>query len=211
MLIPGGRYYTHIALDYLCHFSRMSAYAKAIYVMVNKEAGTKEVLKLEEQMIDKLKDIIYVQFKLMKELLSVLEQEKTALLDIDLEALAEINELKKSAIVNINTHTNPLRETVEAVATDSGLPSNTPFVEVVVQLGKQGIMEIPRLYQDLKGLATQVREAAALNQEIAEQSVSMIKSALLLLAHIVDQSTTYNFSGGYYQWQVDAIMINKKV
>jgi flagellar biosynthesis/type III secretory pathway chaperone len=161
-------------------------------------------------MIDKLKDIINVQLKLMEELLSILNQEKTALLDIDLDALAEIDELKKNAIVDINTHTNPLRETVEAVATDSGLPSNTPFVEVVIKLGKQGIMDIPRLYQDLNGLAIQVREAAALNQEIAEHSVAMIKNALLILA-IVYQSTTYDYSGGYYQWQVDAIMINHKV
>lgn len=168
-------------------------------------------MKLEEQTIEKLKELINVQFKLMEELLSILKQEETALLNVDLEALAEINELKESAMVNINTHTNPLRETVETIATFLGLPSGTPFVDVVIQLGKQGFMEIPRMYQDLKGLATLVREAAAVNLEIAEESVAMIKCALLLLAHIVDQSTTYNFSGGYYQWQVDAIMINKKV
>lgn len=161
--------------------------------------------------MDKLKDILCVQLKLMEELLSILKQERSALLDIDLDALAEINESKESTIASINSHTSALRQAVEAVATDLELPSNTPFVDVVVQLGKQGNMDIPRLYQDLNGLAIQVREVAALNQEIAEHSISVIKSALRIFAHILHQSTTYDHSGGYYQWQVDAIMVNHKV
>lgn len=162
-------------------------------------------------MIDKLKDILTTQLKLMRELLTLLERETPELLGVNLDAMAEINVLKESTTERINEHTAPLRQTVSEVATDSELPSNATLVEVITYLGKQGYKEIPRLYQDLNTLAKQVRDVAARNQDIAERSVSMVKSVLFILVQLLEQSLTYGASGSYQQWQAEGIIINNKV
>ncbi len=158
-------------------------------------------------MIATLKDILATQMKLMGELLAILDRETSELLRINLDAMSEINGLKESMTARINEHTVPLRQTISEVASSSGLPLNASLVDVVSRLGRKGDQEIPRLYQDLSSLANQVRHVTALNQEIAECSVSMIKNALFILAQILNQSSTYDASGNYYQWRVDAIII----
>lgn len=162
-------------------------------------------------MIAKLKDILATQIGLMGELLSLLERETSELLSINLDAMSEINGLKESMTVRINEHTPPLRQTVSEIATSTGLPSNSSLVDVVSQLGKNGYKEIPRLYQDLNSLAKQVRQITALNIDIAERSISMIKNTLFILAQILDQSSTYDASGGYYPWKINAIIVNHNV
>jgi flagellar biosynthesis/type III secretory pathway chaperone len=162
-------------------------------------------------LIAKLKNILATQMKLMGELLALLDRETSELLSINLDAMFEINVLKESMTARINEHTVPLRQTISEVASSSGLPLNTSLVDVVSRLGKNGDQEIPRLYQNLSSLANQVRHITALNQEIAERSVSMIKNALFILAQILDQSSTYDASGNYYQWRVDAIIIKNDV
>ena len=159
-------------------------------------------------MIDKLKDILSTQLKLMGELLALLERETPVLLDINLDAMAEINGLKESTTAHINEHTVPLRQTISEVAASSELPLNATLVEVVTLLGKQGYKEIPRLYQDLNTRAKQVRHVAALNQDIAERSVSMVKIVLSILVQLLEQSITYCASGSYQQWQAEGIIIN---
>ena len=159
-------------------------------------------------MIAKLKDVLATQMKLLGELFALLERETSELLAVNLDAMSKINDLKEGMTVSINEHTAPLRQMVSEVASSSGLPLNASLVDVVSRLGKNGDQEIPRLYQDLSSLANQVRHVTAMNQEIAERSVSMIKNVLFILAQILNQSSTYDASGNYYQWRVDAIIIN---
>lgn len=159
-------------------------------------------------MIIKLKEIFAIQVKLMGELLALLEQETSELLDINLDAMSEINAQKEIKTARINEYTPPFREIVSEIATSYGLPANASLMDVVSQLGKRGYTEIPRMYQDLNSLAKQVKLVTSLNQDIAERSVSMIKNALFILAQILDQSSTYNASGSYYSWKIDAILVN---
>ncbi|MDD2852895.1 MAG: flagellar protein FlgN [Desulfuromonadaceae bacterium] len=162
-------------------------------------------------MITRLKDILATQKRLMGELLALLERETSELLHINLDAMSEINSTKESMTVRINEHTIPLRQAVSEIATNSGLPLNASLVDVVSRLGKKGHKEIPRLYQDLNSLAKQVKNVTALNMDIAERSVAMIKNTLFILAQILDQSSTYDASGSYYKWQVDGIIISKDI
>ena len=162
-------------------------------------------------MIDKLKDILSTQLKLMGELLALLERETSELLGVNLDALAEINVLKESTTERINEHTAPLRQTVSEVAANADLPSNANLVEVITYLGKQGYKEIPRLYQDLNTQAKQVRHVAALNQDIAERSVSMVQITLFILEQLLEQAITYGASGSFQQWQAEGIIINNDV
>lgn len=162
-------------------------------------------------MIVKLKDILATQMKLMGELLALLERETSELLSINLDAMIEINSLKEGITARINEQTAPLRRVVAEIATGSGLPSNASLMDVVSRLGKNGHGEIPRLYQDLNSLAKEVRQVTALNMDIAERSVAMIKNALFILAQILDQSSTYDASGSYYPWKVNAIIVNHDV
>jgi len=162
-------------------------------------------------LIDKLKDILSTQLKLMGELLALLERETSELLGVNLDALAEINVLKESTTERINEHTAPLRQTVSEVAANADLPSNANLVEVITYLGKQGYKEIPRLYQDLNTQAKQVRHVAALNQDIAERSVSMVQITLFILEQLLEQAITYGASGSFQQWQAEGIIINNDV
>lgn len=162
-------------------------------------------------MIVTLKDILATQMKLMGELLALLERETPELLNINLDAMIEINGLKEGMTSRINEQAAPFRQVVSEIAISSGLPSNASLMDVVSRLGKNGYKEIPRLYQDLNSLAKEVRQVAALNLDIAERSVSMIKNALFILAQILDQSSTYDASGSYYPWKVNAIIVNHDV
>jgi flagellar biosynthesis/type III secretory pathway chaperone len=159
-------------------------------------------------LIIRLKEIFAIQVKLMGELLVLLERETSELLDINLDAMSEINVQKENKTARINEYTPPFRQIVSEIATSYGLPTNASLMDVVSQLGKRGYTEIPRLYQDLNSLAKQVKLVTSLNQDIAERSVAMIKNTLFILAQVLDQSSTYSASGSYYSWKIDAILVN---
>jgi flagellar biosynthesis/type III secretory pathway chaperone len=164
--------------------------------------------KLEEQLIENLKEILSTQLRLMGELLALLERETPELLEINLDAMAEINGLKESTTEQINEQTAPLRQAILEIAASSGLPLNATLVEVVTLLGKHRHIEIPRLYQDLNTRAKQVRHVAALNHDIAERSMSMVKTVLSILVQLLEQSITYGASGSFQQWDAEGIIIN---
>jgi hypothetical protein len=147
----------------------------------------------------------------MEKLLALLERETSELLGVNLDAMAEINVLKESTTERINEHTVPLRQTVSEVAISSELPSNSTLVEVITCLGRQGYKEIPLLYQDLNTKAKLVRHVAAMNQDIAEYSISMVKTALFILTQLLERSITYSACGSYLQWKNEGIIINNDV
>ena len=162
-------------------------------------------------MIEKLKEILFTQLQLMGELLALLKRETPELLGVNLEAIAEINDLKESTTARIEEYTEPLRQTILDVIASFKFPKKATLVEVVTLLGQQGYEDIPRLFQDLNTQAKQVQRAAAVNQEVAEISLSNLEVALIILAQLLDQSWTYCFSGKYEKWLAEEIIFSEKV
>jgi hypothetical protein len=100
---------------------------------------------------------------------------------------------------------------LEEINSKEGLPTKTSLGELAARFSAKGIHELSKLHAKLNHTAEQVKQALALNREIAERFSSSIGLTLDLMSRIMNQSNTYGASGGYKQSLASAVMINRKV
>lgn len=155
-----------------------------------------------------LADTLFLQMGLLGELLALLERETGELTGIHLDAMAEINGHKEDVAARIETHTAQLRQVIGEALVGAGLPPGATLGDLAALLKKQGNTEIPHLHRELNMLAERVRQAAAVNREIAERFAATVNQSLGFLAGILNQSNVYGASGGYQQRPAGAVMIN---
>lgn len=158
--------------------------------------------------IKMLSEALSVQQKVLEELLDLLERETRDLSDVNIEAMVEINSQKEEVGVRIQAHIAPLRQMIGEAAVSLGLPVDSPLGALAARLGQQGNKEIPLQHEQLNKVAEHVRQAAAMNHEIAERFAATLNQSLVFLKQIINQSNVYGASGGYQQRPTGAVMIN---
>lgn len=154
-----------------------------------------------------LKDILATQLQLLEELHTLLERETRELGDMKLAAMAEVNRMKEDLTERIEAHAGPLRQAIATAARDMGLGPDATLGDVVAKAPQK---DVQQLYHDLNRAARQVREQAAVNQDIAERFVATASNTLGLLTRLINQSNTYGSSGGYQQRTAGSVMINRE-
>ena len=158
--------------------------------------------------IKRLSEALSGQQKVLEELLDLLKRETDELADVNIEAMAEINSKKEELGARIQTHTAVLRQVIAETTNSLGLPSDLPFGELAAKLGRQGNKEIILQHEQLNAVAEQVRQVAAMNQEIAGRFADALNQSLNFLTRIINQSSVYGASGGYQQRTPGAVIIN---
>lgn len=158
--------------------------------------------------IKRLSEALSGQQKFLEELLDLLKRETSELTDVNIEAMAEINSKKEELGTRIQTHTAVLRQVIAETTNSLGLPSDLPFGELAAKLGQQGNKEIILQHEQLNAVAEQVRQVAAMNQEIAGRFADALNQSLNFLTRIINQSSVYGASGGYQQRTPGAVIIN---
>ncbi|MBI2354721.1 MAG: flagellar export chaperone FlgN [Deltaproteobacteria bacterium] len=155
-----------------------------------------------------LTETLSEQQKLLEELLALLVRETGELTGLHIDAMAEINGLKEDVAARIEAHTTQLRQVIGEALAGAGLPPGATLGDLAALMKKQGDTGIPRLHVELNMLAERVRQAAAMNREIAERFAATVNQSLGFLARILNQSNLYGVSGGYQQRPAGAVMIN---
>jgi flagellar biosynthesis/type III secretory pathway chaperone len=151
------------------------------------------------------------QLKQLEELQLLLNSETNELAEVHLDALAQINRQKEELSVRIEAQAATLQRELEEINSKEGLPAKTSLGELAARFSTKGMHELSKLHAKLNHTAEQVKQALALNREIAERFSSSIGLTLDLMSRIMNQSNTYGASGGYKQSLASAVMINRKV
>lgn len=160
--------------------------------------------------LKKLGGLLSGQLVLLQELLTLLERETGELGDIRLEAMMEINRRKEELSERIEAQASQLRGAIaESVATE-GLPAGTSLGALADKLKQKGNREIPQLHGELNRVVERIRQALAINREIAERFANSVSTSLGLLTRLINQSSMYGASGGYQQRSTGAVMINRE-
>lgn len=158
--------------------------------------------------IKMLSEALKTQQSVLEELLDLLERETHELSSINIEAMDGINSQKEEVGARIMAHTAALRQKTGDTSVSLGLPLDTPLGELAAKLAQQGNRQIQLQHEQLKKVAEQVRQVAAMNHEIAERFTETLNHSLNFLTRVLSQSSVYGASGGYQQRPTGAVMIN---
>jgi predicted transcriptional regulator len=160
--------------------------------------------------LKKLMEVLAIEAGLLDDLLALLERESAELGNIDIIAMAASNQDKEMLISKIAEHSPHMQQAVSACAVREGLAAATSLGALAEHLSKKGRKELLQEQQRLNKTADKIKQAAALNQEIAEKFATMVTTSLGLITRLINQSNVYGASGGYQQRPAGAVMINRE-
>lgn len=160
--------------------------------------------------LKKLMETLAIEAGLLDDLLALLERESAELGNIDINAMAVSNQDKEMLINKIAGHSPHMQQAVSACAVREGLAAATSLAALAEHLSKKGNRELLSKQQQISKTAAKIKQAAALNQEIAERFAAMVTTSLGLITRLVNQSNVYGASGGYQQRPTGAVMINRE-
>ncbi|MSN25021.1 MAG: hypothetical protein GJV46_04045 [Geobacter sp.] len=146
----------------------------------------------------------------LDDLLVLLERESVELGNIDINGMDVSNQAKELLIRKISGHSPSLQQAVSACSVREGLPSSTSLVALAEHFSKKGNKELLLIQKQMSKTADKIKQAAALNQEVAERFAAMVTTSLGLITRLVNQSNVYGASGGYQQQRTSAVMINRE-
>lgn len=151
--------------------------------------------------------VLSTQLVLLKELLTLLEQETIELTSINITSMETLNQRKAETTVNIEAQSAVLRQSLAEYAAAHGLSPEITLGTVITMLAGKDILQ---LHTELKSVAQRVQDVAALNLEIAERFAETASTSLNLLTRLINQSSLYGTSGGYQTRPTGSIMINRE-
>ena len=160
--------------------------------------------------LEKLLKTLAIEAVLLDDLLALLERETVELGNIDIAAMAASNQAKEELINKITEHAPSLQQAVSDCAVREGLVATTALGALAAHLAKRGSGELLSRQQQVSNTADRIKQAAAMNQEIAERFAAMATTSLGLITRLINQSNVYGASGGYHQRPAGAVMINRE-
>lgn len=161
--------------------------------------------------MNRLIHALETQLQLLEEFHALLSRETRELADINLDAMAEINERKESMAASIEANSVQLVSRLVETASAEGLPPKTTLRELAEYCNRRGKRrDISRLHEDLVRVTDRVRQAISINHEIAERFAASVSNSLDLLTRVINRTSTYGASGGYQHRPTGAVMINRE-
>lgn len=160
--------------------------------------------------LNELLDRLAVQSGLLDELLAVLERETVEMGNINVNAMAEVNQAKEELINRISGHTQTMQQALSGLAVSYDLPATTSLKGIAEHLAKNGNGELLLKLERLSRTSDRIQQVAALNREIAERFSTTITTSLTLITRLINQSNVYGASGGYQRNSTGAVMINRE-
>ena len=160
--------------------------------------------------LKKLMGAAAAQAELLQELLVLLERETSEMGDVNVAAMAKINQAKEELLKKIADQSTHLKQAIASMAAREGLYADAALGAVAEHFSKKGNGELRAIQRQLSGTADRIQRIAAINREIAERFASTIGNSLNLLTMLINQSNVYGATGGYQQRPTGAVMINRE-
>lgn len=160
--------------------------------------------------LNELLDTLAVQSALLDELLAVFERETVEMGEVNVSGMADVNQAKETLINKIAEISQSVQQAVSGLAVSYGLASATSLKDIAGHLAQKGDGQLLLKLQRLSGTTDKIKQAAALNMEIAERFSSTITTSLTLITRLINQSNVYGATGGYQRNNAGAVMINRE-
>ena len=149
---------------------------------------------------DSLLDLLDGEAALYRTLLSVLQEEKKAIIDANLGELGETGKKKEELLLKIRTIegqrqivTKDLAESLKCSPRDLTITKLADFVEAPYAV------RFKRLCLDLLPLAKTIRDINDGNKALLRHSVELVRSSFAFLNNLITANTVYHSSGRMQQ------------
>ena len=149
---------------------------------------------------DSFLDLLDGEATLYRTLLSVLQEEKKAIIDANLGELGETGKKKEELLLKIRTieeqrqiMTKDLAESLKCSPRDLTITKLADFVEAPYAV------RFKRLCSDLLPLAKTIRDINDGNKALLRHSVELVRSSFAFLNNLITANTVYHSSGRMQQ------------
>lgn len=135
------------------------------------------------------------KLELLERLRNVLDEERRAVVAIDLPLLEETSREKERLSVEVARHDVRFRETVAVVAEETATPRETKLRFLVERFQDDERLEVSPLVDNLLTLAEGVERRTRMNADLLKDSLGVINNSMSFFERIFARFDTYNDNG----------------
>jgi flagellar biosynthesis/type III secretory pathway chaperone len=132
---------------------------------------------------------------LLERLRNVLDEERRAVVAIDLPLLEETSREKERLSAEVARHEVRFRETVAGVAAETATPPGTKLPAMLERFQEDERQEAVPLVDTLLNLAEGVERRTRMNAELLNDSLGVVNNSLSFFERVFARFDTYNGSG----------------
>ena len=130
-----------------------------------------------------------------KELLSLTEQEKNALIKNDVQSVSALVERQESALASIKKLGAERADALSLFCAEAGMPEDSRLPDVIETAGGALCEKLRNLAKELERTAAKLRRAGALNRMLIDTQLQYTSFCINLLTDGGNPMNTYSGSG----------------
>ena len=151
-----------------------------------------------ELLLNKLAGLLEGETEFYRSLLSVLQEEKEALIDSELKVLNEANKEKENLLLKIRILEEQRLRTLEDLSDELGYPPQDLTLARLSQLVDTPYSErFKECHSNLCSLTQSIKEINHSNRSLLMHSVELVKGSLALLNNLIASNSVYYSTGEF--------------
>ena len=135
------------------------------------------------------------KLELLERLRNVLDEERRAVVAIDLPLLEETSREKERLSAEVARHEARFRETVAGVAAENDMPQGAKLPVLLERFQDDERQQASPLVESLLSLAEGVERRTRMNADLLKDSLGVVNNSLSFFERIFARFDTYNDSG----------------
>jgi flagellar biosynthesis/type III secretory pathway chaperone len=135
------------------------------------------------------------KLELMERLRNVLDEERRAVVAIDLPLLEETSREKERLSAEVARHETRFRETVAGVAAETATPQGTKLPVMLERFQDDEREEASPLVESLLNLAEGVERRTRMNADLLKDSLGLVNNSISFFERVFARFDTYNDTG----------------
>ena len=149
---------------------------------------------------DNFLDLLDGEAALYRALLSVLEEEKNAIIGLNLGELGETGKKKEKLLLKIRTMEEQREIIIKDLAESLGCPPHDLTISKLAEFSEAPYsVRFKRLCSDLLPLAKTIRDVNDGNKALLRHSVALVRSSFAFLNNLITANAVYHSSGKMQQ------------
>jgi hypothetical protein len=161
-------------------------------------------------MVDRLIDIIGSEATVFESFLSLLEQQKEALVANDVDRLNEVTKQQQETLLRSRQLAREREREIESIRNQHSLEGDLSLSRLLELVDDAQARQLSRLQELILGLNDQITDARNTNVMLLNQSRKFVAKTLELMAGLSNPRTTYR-SGGQEERRESALAVDRRV
>jgi flagellar biosynthesis/type III secretory pathway chaperone len=147
-------------------------------------------------LLDKLSKFLEGETDLYRSLLSVLQNEKEAVVDSDLKRLNETSKEKENLLLKIKILGEQRLRTLESIAASFGYsPQDLTLIKLSQLVGHPYSSRLKECHSNLFSLIQSIQEINHSNRALIMNSIELVRGSLVLLNNLIGSNQVYYRTG----------------